>query len=75
MYKIIILFFEIMAGREHFMNYRDFLSRNCLTDLIFKKNLRVSKEKVVSGGNIALFLLKSDLLTLQTSRNEVPKKI
>ena len=59
MYKIIILFFEIMAGREHFMNYRDFLSRNCLKDLIVKKNLRVSKEKIVSGGNIALFLLKS----------------
>jgi ubiquinone/menaquinone biosynthesis C-methylase UbiE len=60
MYKIIILFFEIMAGREHFMNYRDFLSRNCLQDLIFKKNLRVSKEKIVGGGNVALFLLKSD---------------
>jgi hypothetical protein len=47
-----------MAGREHFMNYRDFLSRNCLKDLIFKKNLRVSKEKIVGGGNVALFLLK-----------------
>ena len=46
MYKIIILFLEIMAGREHFMNYRDFLSRNCPQDLIFKKNLRVSKERI-----------------------------
>ncbi len=59
MYKIIILFFEIMAGREHFMNYRDFLSRNCLQGLIFKKNLRVSKERIVGGGNVALFLLNS----------------
>jgi hypothetical protein len=28
-------------------------------DLIFKKNLRVSKEKIVGGGNVALFLLKT----------------
>jgi len=59
MYKAIILFFEIMAGRKHFRNYRDFLSRNCLPNLISTKNLRVSNEKIVSGGNIALFLLTS----------------
>ena len=59
MYKAIILFFEIMAGREHFRNYRDFLSRNCLPNLIFTKNLRVSNEKIVGGGNVALFLLTS----------------
>jgi len=56
MFKVIILFFEIMAGREHFMNYRDFLSRNCLQNLIFKKNIRILDEKIVGGGNVALFL-------------------
>jgi ubiquinone/menaquinone biosynthesis C-methylase UbiE len=59
MYKAIILFFEIMAGREHFRNYRDFLSRNCLLNLISTKNLKLLNEKIVSGGNIALFLLTS----------------
>jgi ubiquinone/menaquinone biosynthesis C-methylase UbiE len=59
MYKAIILFFEIMAGREHFRNYRDFLSRNCLPNLISTKNLQLLNEKIVSGGNIALFLLTS----------------
>jgi len=59
MYKAIILFFEIMAGHEHFRNYRDFLSRNCLPNLISTKNLRVSNEKIVGGGNVALFLLTS----------------
>jgi len=59
MYKAIILFFEIMAGREHFGNYRDFLSRNCLPELISTINLRVSNEKIVGGGNVALFLLTS----------------
>ena len=58
-FKAIILFFEIMAGREHFMNYRDFLARNCLQNLIFTKNLRILNEKIVGGGNIALFLLTS----------------
>ena len=57
MYKAIILFFEIMAGREHFRNYRDFLSRSCLPNLIPTKNLVVLKKKIVTGGNIALFLL------------------
>jgi ubiquinone/menaquinone biosynthesis C-methylase UbiE len=59
MYKAIILFFEIMAGREHFRNYRDFLSRNCLPNLISTKKLRVLNEKIVGGGNVALFLLTS----------------
>lgn len=58
MYKAVILFFEFMAGREHFMNYRDFLSSNCLPGLISTKNFIVSKEKIVTGGNIALFLLR-----------------
>ena len=57
MYKAIILLFEIMAGREHFRNYRDFLSRNCLPNLISTKKLKVLNEKIISGGNIALFLL------------------
>ncbi len=59
MYKAIILFFEIMTGREHFRNYRDFLSKNCLPNLIRKKNFRVSNEKIAGGGNVALILLKS----------------
>ena len=60
MFKVIILFFEVMAGREHFRNYRDFLARNCLQNLIFTKNLRVLNEKIVGGGNAALFLLKKE---------------
>jgi demethylmenaquinone methyltransferase/2-methoxy-6-polyprenyl-1,4-benzoquinol methylase len=60
MFKVIILFFEIMAGREHFRNYRDFLARSCLQNLIFTKNLRVLNEKIVGGGNVALFLLKTE---------------
>lgn len=59
-YRAIILFFEIMAGREHFMNHRDFLSRKGLPNLISTQNLRVVSKKIVSGGNIALFLVNSE---------------
>jgi demethylmenaquinone methyltransferase/2-methoxy-6-polyprenyl-1,4-benzoquinol methylase len=59
MYKAVILFFEIMAGREHFRNYRDFLSRNGLENLISEEIFRISNKKIVSGENVVLFLLTS----------------
>jgi ubiquinone/menaquinone biosynthesis C-methylase UbiE len=58
MFKAIILFFEMVAGREHFKNYRDFLKRQGLTGLIDAFKLVVEKKKVVSGGNIALFIVR-----------------
>lgn len=59
-YRPIILFFEIMAGREHFRNYRDFISRKGLPNLISTQNLMVVSKKFISGGNIALFLVNSE---------------
>ena len=56
-YRAVVLFFEIMAGREHFRNHRDFLSRKGLPNLISTQNLRVVSKKIVSEGNIALFLI------------------
>lgn len=53
--KIIILFFERIAGREHFKNYKDFIAGKGLPSLIKTNNLYIEKEKVVSGGNLALF--------------------
>jgi demethylmenaquinone methyltransferase/2-methoxy-6-polyprenyl-1,4-benzoquinol methylase len=58
LYKSIILFFEITAGREHFRNYRDFIAKNGLLPLIGTNNLSVEKEKIVSGGNLALYSVK-----------------
>ena len=57
-YKSIILFFEIAAGREHFKNYRDFMAKNGLAGLIDAQNLIIEKKKIVSGGNIGLYLLR-----------------
>ena len=55
--KSIISFAEIAAGREHFKNYRNFMATKGLPALISIHGLSVAQEKIVSGGNIALFLL------------------
>ncbi|MDZ7667297.1 MAG: methyltransferase domain-containing protein [Desulfotignum sp.] len=60
LYKIIILFFERIAGREHYRNYRDFLANKGLSPLLRTNNLSIEKKKIVSAGNLALFLLKSN---------------
>jgi demethylmenaquinone methyltransferase/2-methoxy-6-polyprenyl-1,4-benzoquinol methylase len=58
--KSIITFAEIAAGREHFKNYRSFIANKGLPPLISTHGLSVDAEKIVGGGNIALFLLRSD---------------
>lgn len=57
MYKSIALVFEIAAGREHFKNYRHFLANGGLPILIIGNRLNLEKKKIVSGGNLGLFLL------------------
>jgi len=57
-FKAVILFFEMVAGREHFKNYRDFLKRKGLPGLIDTLKLVAEKRKIVSGGNIALFIVR-----------------
>ncbi|MFO7883284.1 MAG: class I SAM-dependent methyltransferase [Desulfobacteraceae bacterium] len=55
LYKIIILFFERIAGQEHYRNYRNFLMNKGLPPLLRINNLSVEKEEIVFGGNLALF--------------------
>jgi ubiquinone/menaquinone biosynthesis C-methylase UbiE len=54
-WKVTILFFEISAGREHFRNYRHFIAHKGLQPLLEKQNLTIEKEKIIGGGNIALY--------------------
>jgi ubiquinone/menaquinone biosynthesis C-methylase UbiE len=58
LYKAVILFIERVAGREHFSNYRDFLSQKGLPRLIETQKLIVDRQKIVSAGSIAFFLVK-----------------
>jgi len=57
-YKIIILLFEIAAGIEHYRNYRDFLEKDGLPSLYKSQELILDKKKIISGGNLGLFLLR-----------------
>ena len=59
LYKSIITFIEFAAGGEHFKNYRDFIANKGLPAIASAHGLSVDKEKIVSGRNIALFLLRS----------------
>ena len=56
--KSIITLAEISGGREHFKNYRHFIANKGLPALISAQGLSVDKVKIVSGGTMALFLLK-----------------
>ena len=56
--KAIVLLSEIAAGREHFRNFRHFMSINGLHHLIEIAGLTIVKQKVVGGGPLTLILLK-----------------
>ena len=58
-YKSIITIAEISAGREHFKNYRQFMRTGGLATLIDKHGLTVVKERILSGGNMVIYLLQS----------------
>jgi demethylmenaquinone methyltransferase/2-methoxy-6-polyprenyl-1,4-benzoquinol methylase len=60
LYKSLITFVEFTGGREHFKNYRDFIANKGLPAIASAHGLSIDKKKIVSGGNIALFLLRTD---------------
>ncbi len=57
--KLIITVSEIAAGRQHFRNYRQFLAIKGLPTLISEHNLVIEKQRIVSGGALAAFLLSA----------------
>jgi len=57
--KMVITFFEMTAGFTHFINSRSFIKTRGLHTLIRSQSLVVEKEKIVSGGAIALYVVKS----------------
>ncbi len=57
LYKAAIFFIEMCAGREHFRNYRNFITNKGLLPLIETNNLHIEKKKIVGKGNLALFSL------------------
>jgi hypothetical protein len=60
-YKIIILFFEIAAGKEHYSNYRNFIKNGALPSLLENTELQVEKKKIIAKGNIVIYLLRKNI--------------
>jgi len=56
LFKGLITVIEFWAGREHFKNYRGFLASGGLPALSDQHGLNRAKEKIVTGGNLGLFL-------------------
>lgn len=59
MYKVIISVLEVTAGREHFRNYRNFMATGGVPGLLDSAPVSIEKSKIVSGGNLALYLLRA----------------
>ena len=56
LFKALIVSMELAAGREHHSNYRDFLARDGLQALISSHRLSVETDKVVSAGNMHIYV-------------------
>ena len=59
MIRSLILVLEIMAGREHYNNGRDFLRRGGLLELIKHSQLNIESVISLGAGNIGFFLLRT----------------
>jgi len=49
---------ERIAGRDHYRNWRSFLGSGGIAGMVPAAGLRINREKVVAGGNLALWLLE-----------------
>jgi len=56
--KIIITVAELAAGSVHFGNYRNFMKQGGLPFLIAHCGFEVEQNKILSGGNFGIFVLK-----------------
>lgn len=55
--RALITAIEMSAGREHFTNYLAFLATGGLPPIIARADLRIEDVKLISKGNLGLFLL------------------
>jgi ubiquinone/menaquinone biosynthesis C-methylase UbiE len=57
LYKALVLWMEIGAGREHFHNYRDFMAHRCLDALVEGAGMTARHRFVSEVGVVALYVL------------------
>jgi ubiquinone/menaquinone biosynthesis C-methylase UbiE len=58
LWKLLVTFMEVSAGREHFMNYRDFIARQGLDALTREHQLYIDKRFIFESGVAAVYLVK-----------------
>ncbi|GMQ94444.1 MAG: class I SAM-dependent methyltransferase [Acidimicrobiia bacterium] len=51
---------ERIAGRDHYRNWRTYLRSGGIPAMISGIGLDIDREKIVAGGNLALWLLRAD---------------
>ncbi|MFC2161952.1 class I SAM-dependent methyltransferase [Acidobacteriota bacterium] len=56
--KSMIFMIEKAAGKDHYKNFRQFIDSQGLPGISAAQELFIDARKIVSGGNIALFLLR-----------------
>ncbi len=56
--KPFILMIERLAGREHFRNYCDFITRGGLPPLLDAAGLQIDRQRIISGGNLVLLRVR-----------------
>ncbi|MCB9452943.1 MAG: methyltransferase domain-containing protein [Anaerolineaceae bacterium] len=56
--KGVLTIAEIVAGPEHFTNYRDFMARGGIPPFATANGLTIDQQRVVGGGTLGLYLLK-----------------
>lgn len=56
-YKIVSIVFEILAGGEHYKNYREFMANRGLPPLIVENRFLVDKKRIISVVPVGLYLL------------------
>ncbi len=57
--KPFILMIERLAGREHFRNYCDFITRGGLPPLLDAAGLQIDRQRIISGGNLVLLRVRT----------------
>ena len=58
--KVIITISEVLAGREHYKNYRHFMRNRGLQGLIETAGFKIADQKIVSGGTMGIFLVRDE---------------
>lgn len=57
-HRTVTLFFEILAGREHYQNYREFMNNGGLQPYIDECGYSIDKQKTIDAGEMVFYLLQ-----------------